>query len=265
MRRRLCSSLLLFSAVVLAAITSPASSDNGTPVIPGPVLDPGAGLPPGAELPETLPAEPGAAPRGGGEIAAVFVSVPVQLTAVFADEKVRLILEDGREIVLPRAISASGTRYASGEVEFWNKGDEARLQLHGFTYFLREEHPDDPWERARREGVTFRAVGQEPGWFLEIHDGERIHLTLDYGETTITAPISWPQVDLRTGTTTYRSPQHLSPLDLMVTIEERACYDPMNGEEFPAAVTVEFPGTGREYHGCGRRLGEPTGPARIDS
>lgn len=43
------------------------------------------------------------------------------------DERVDLILNDGRFISLPRAISASGARYAMHDesIVFWNKGDTA--------------------------------------------------------------------------------------------------------------------------------------------
>src|SRR5688572_27332616 len=32
------------------------------------------------------------------------------------------------------------------------------------------ERPD-PWREARGRGIDFRAIGQEPGWYLEIDDG----------------------------------------------------------------------------------------------
>jgi len=52
------------------------------------------------------------------------------ITAIFYpidDTRVDLTLSDGRKISLPRAISASGARYANAndEVVFWNKGDTA--------------------------------------------------------------------------------------------------------------------------------------------
>lgn len=44
-----------------------------------------------------------------------------------AQDSLRLEV-DGRVYELPRLISASGARYGSGAVTFWNKGDGARLQ-----------------------------------------------------------------------------------------------------------------------------------------
>ncbi len=188
-------------------------------------------------------------------LVAVFVSEPMRLTAIFGDGGVRLFLADGRDVFLPRAISASGARFTDGSIEFWNKGDEARLEIDGTTYLLLvEDEPVDPWLKAQRAGVDFRAVGQEPGWLVEIREGDRIHLVLDYGLTTITTPVSWPEVNSETGTVIYRTPRELSPFEIEVTVEHRTCVDSMSGEVFPDTVTVEFLGRGYVYHGCGRRL-----------
>ncbi len=47
------------------------------------------------------------------------------LTVTYTENQVALSLSDGRSIKLPQAISASGTRYAEGDIEFWNKGLDA--------------------------------------------------------------------------------------------------------------------------------------------
>lgn len=187
-----------------------------------------------------------------------FIAHEMFLTAYFDEEQVRLYLADGRVATLPQTISASGARYSDGSILFWNYGDEARLELDGFTYLLQElRDPIDPWERARRSGVNFRAIGQEPGWSLEIRDGTRIDLTLDYGDTKLTTPIFHPQIDSTTDRIIYHTRQPTSPVDLLVTITEQTCYDVMSGEEFPAAVSVVLLGNGSTYHGCGRWLAEP--------
>lgn len=188
-------------------------------------------------------------------IVAVFAAEPMRLTAIFGGGGVRLLLADGRDIFLPRAISASGARFTDGSIEFWNKGNEARFEIDGTTYLLLvEEEPVDPWLKALRAGVDLRAVGQEPGWLVEIWDGHHIHLALDYGLTTITTPVSWPEEDPETGAMVYRTPKELSPFEVQVTVEHRTCVDPMSGEVFPETVTVEFVESGYVYYGCGRRL-----------
>ncbi len=40
---------------------------------------------------------------------------------------------------------------------------------------------DSVWHRAKLRGVAFRAIGQEPGWLLEITNGTEILLVTDYG------------------------------------------------------------------------------------
>lgn len=185
----------------------------------------------------------------------LFAGEGMRLTAMFKEGAVELILSDGRSLLLPQGISASGARYTDGETLFWNKGDEAYLTLEGVEYLLRVVDPaSDPWEQARLAGVVFRAIGQEPGWLLEIEASGYIDLLLDYGETRIRTPIGSPQVDAGAGVTTYRSVAPFSPLDLTVTIEERTCYDGMSGEGFTAAVEVRFGGSGATYTGCGRPL-----------
>ena len=52
--------------------------------------------------------------------------------ATFDNEKdtVRLILSDGRDLTVPRALSASGARYANANESFvfWNKGNTAFIE-----------------------------------------------------------------------------------------------------------------------------------------
>ena len=106
----------------------------------------------------------------------------------------------------------------------------------------------DPWEDARGRGIEFRAIGQEPGWFLEIDEGRSMHLVYDYMEREATAPVPTRAVE---GTTTvYRG--STGAQSLTVTVDDRGCQDVMSGFEFPSAVTVDI--DGRILHGCGRRL-----------
>lgn len=61
------------------------------------------------------------------------------MDVTFDNEKdtVRLILSDGRDLTVPRAISASGARYANMDESFvfWNKGDSAFIEELGtMTY-----------------------------------------------------------------------------------------------------------------------------------
>jgi uncharacterized membrane protein len=123
-------------------------------------------------------------------------------------------------------------------------GDDA-----GNTYFEGSEHV---WLEARERGVTFRAVGQEPGWLLEIEGERRIRVAVDYGQDERFTPVPRPVVDSTTWTTTYRAVTEGT--DLRVSIRDEPCADTMSGERFSATVVMVLDGT--TYHGCGRSLDE---------
>jgi putative lipoprotein len=151
----------------------------------------------------------------------------------------------GRTITLPQAISASGVRYSNGTTTFWNKGNEATLEMDGATQMCRVLR--DPWQEARDRGIEFRAVGQEPGWFLEIDQEREMRLLYDYAEREARAPAPAPVTT--GGTTSYEAGR------LRVVSEERPCSDAMSGESFPRRVIVTI--DGRELRGCGRSLVSP--------
>ena len=106
---------------------------------------------------------------------------------------------------------------------------------------------EDPWEAARERGVDFRAVGQEPGWWLEI-SGRDLELAVDYGERRLT--LRDPKRELDHGHRVYRGTADGHAVE--VTLEKRRCEDAMSGETFTTTVTVEV--DGETYRGCGRTL-----------
>lgn len=61
------------------------------------------------------------------------------------------------------------------------------------------------WEEAKRRGVDFRAVGDEPGWWLEIERGERIEFVTDYGATRVYTPGPEPRIDPQARGTPYHA------------------------------------------------------------
>lgn len=108
----------------------------------------------------------------------------------------------------------------------------------------------DPWEDARRRGITFRGVGQEPGWVVEIVRGESIYFLFDYGQSSVTATMATGESGVSAGTTVYKAD---SPsFQLSVAVEDRPCVDSMSGQEFPNTVTVTFNGV--VFRGCGKPL-----------
>jgi putative lipoprotein len=97
----------------------------------------------------------------------------------------------------------------------------------------------------RLEDADFRAVGNEPGWHMDIASGEKILLITDYGENRYELPFAKP--DSSDGRSVYEitaSGHHFTSV-----IEQKPCSDSMSGRAFVATVTVTI--DGKEYTGCG--------------
>lgn len=108
-----------------------------------------------------------------------------------------------------------------------------------------------PWQAAIARGVDFRALGQEPGWSLDIdRDGRTIYAG-DYGTDTLAAPTpeSAIAIDSTAGTLILRADGR----EMRVRITRRECHDTMSGEAFTHAVALVV--DGRELSGCGRWIG----------
>jgi len=153
-----------------------------------------------------------------------------------------------RSVRLPRVASASGEKYAADDTIFWMKGPTALLQLPGReSAACEEDRPRSLREDARRRGVQYRGVGNEPGWRIEIGP-EEILVETDYGENRVMLPIP-PEVAFE-GVQNFeqRTPRH----HLRVAIEETRCLDSMTGDEFASTIKITL--DGREFRGCGDAL-----------
>jgi uncharacterized membrane protein len=97
----------------------------------------------------------------------------------------------------------------------------------------------------RLDDADFRAIGQEPGWHMDIANGEKILLVTDYGEHHYEFPFTHP--DSTTGRKSYEV--RASGHHLIAVVEEKPCNDSMSGRAFVATVSVTI--DGKEYTGCG--------------
>jgi uncharacterized membrane protein len=104
------------------------------------------------------------------------------------------------------------------------------------------------WHKAKLRGVAFRAIGQEPGWLLEITNGIEILLVTDYGEHRTSYPYVEPIVHQEERRTEFITGDD----GTIVEIRGVPCRDSMSGEEFEVSVTIKQ--TDRELQGCGRAL-----------
>ncbi len=119
-----------------------------------------------------------------------------------------------------------------------------------------QDHALAPWDGVffgLARDHDFRAVGQEPGWQLEIRKGEEIRFTYDYGKGMAVTPASRAQVDSSTGTQTYHAVAEAN--DLRVEIVPVRCTDAVSGRPFASTVTVTL--NGKTYRGCGEELATP--------
>lgn len=215
--------VLLLTALGLAACTVPAPTPTVTPAAPARVDD------------------------GGPRTVAYRCTGDGNLTARFHEGTVRLFLP-GRSVLFPLAVSASGARYAGAGGEFWDKGGQARLTLDGRQRDCVALDALDPWSEARLSGVSFRALGHEPEWLVEVRPTRGV--TFSQGLPPVSA--LWPYDRPRptdTGRVWTLSARQGS---LTVFVTPRPCRDSMSGETFPETVTVIAP-TGT-VQGCGRTL-----------
>lgn len=113
---------------------------------------------------------------------------------------------------------------------------------------LRRDEPAS-LQDARARGVDFHAVGQEPGWVVEVKEGDHITAVLDYGASTLLLPT--PEAERAAdGVMTYDATTDTDHLLLKVT--QKICIDSMSGESHSA--TVELVVNDKPYHGCGNWL-----------
>jgi len=164
------------------------------------------------------------------------------------DEQVVVHTEDDYR-VLPQVRAASGARYEDGHMLFWSKGSEASLEVGERRYSGCQLNPARaPWEEARRRGVSFRALGQEPGWVLEIQPERYMLLDADYGGLRVLMPT--PEPELTDGGERYTSVTEAHEMQVDIVLE--TCADTMSGAVYRNRVTVNL--DGRVFRGCGDAL-----------
>jgi putative lipoprotein len=153
----------------------------------------------------------------------------------------------GRYQVLSLTRSASGARYAEGDTVFWSKGELATIEYAGQRYVDCRSNPRKvPWADAARRGASFRALGNEPSWSLEIFR-DRLAMITELGARRTELPYTVSSVG---ASTTYRASG--DGRELVAVVDRTACVDTMSGETFEYAAAVTFDGA--MLHGCGRFL-----------
>ncbi len=173
-----------------------------------------------------------------------------QFTARIEGEKAWLFLQSGT-VSLPHVRAASGAKYSDGTTTFWTKAESATLERsdHVRTSCTNNRRKAI-WEDAKLRGADFRAIGNEPGWHLEISRGYGIVLVTNYGSDRYTFSLPEPTSNQEKRTTVYEVKENGHELEIV--LEGRSCADTMSDERFETTVTVTIDGS--RLNGCGRPL-----------
>ncbi|MEE8588764.1 MAG: MliC family protein [Sulfurimonadaceae bacterium] len=144
--------------------------------------------------------------------------------------------------------SASGIKYNAGNVVYWGKGYEAILEVGKKTYRCKNDGIAATWERAKLNGVAFRAIGNEPGWILEITSDKEVSFLTNLGQDKTHFEIIEKFSDYNSTEYEMRSHNNL----LHMRIENRPCQDTMVDRVYESTVYINFDGVNMK--GCGKAL-----------
>lgn len=145
------------------------------------------------------PVPPDAAPRTDPpEVGRTFVydcGIGVSFTVRTGPGELALWLPaslGGSYTILAAGPPESTERYQEGDLVVSLQGDTATLELGGQTHADCRSNPAKvPWADAARRGASFRAVGNDPAWALEIYP-EGIVLVLEPDAERIELPLGDP-------------------------------------------------------------------------
>lgn len=155
-----------------------------------------------------------------------------------------------RRMTLAREPAETGSRYADDETLFQTRGGEATIEVDAsIRSGCRGQDAADPWQEAALRGVDLRALGQEPGWSVEVVQGEWLRI-VQAGETGMLVAPEPARERTGSGATVYTGEVDGQRLRLRLT--ESTCTDSMSGESHPLTATLTL--DDRQLRGCARRL-----------
>ena len=157
-------------------------------------------------------------------------------------------LKDGSHTLKPNLV-ASGFHYSLGKISLQGKGDHAYFYDGSQRYKCQIDRRKSLWEDARYRGADFIAVGNEPGWKLELsRKGDMLYVG-DYG--TVSFRVATPKPSQ-----TNKGPLVFAARDaahsLWLSIEDKPCVDTMQGDRFDVSVSLVV--DGKPLAGCGMIL-----------
>ncbi len=155
----------------------------------------------------------------------------------------------GRSLGLTSVASAQGSRYEDDLGNALSRIDDVfSLSLAGQPAVACSavESPS-PWTEAASRQVAFRAVGNEPGWQVEVGMGQTpsLRAELDYGSRVVEVARAQTVGLGYAGTAEDGS-------SVKLEVERTPCQDGMSGESFEARARLTV--DARAYQGCGAFL-----------
>ena len=157
-----------------------------------------------------------------------------------------IFLPEGTINLPPSAVGSANAYFGDG-IELRIVGDAATLKKGGSrTLNCQNDRAAAIWEHAKLNGADFRAVGNEPGWHLEILEGSRIVLVSDYGASRTEMALPEPDTDPVTRVSVWNTDE------LRLEVSGERCIDSMSGVTFEAKVVVTW--RGQVLRGCGKAL-----------
>ena len=144
--------------------------------------------------------------------------------------------------------SASGEKYSIGNIVYWSKGYEATLDDGEKRYQCKNDGIAATFERAKLSGVAFRAIGNEPGWILEVTSDREVLFLTNLGQDKTHFEVTEKFSDY--SSTEYE--MHSNHNVLHVRIENRRCQDTMVERTYESTVYINFDGV--NMIGCGKAL-----------
>ena len=173
------------------------------------------------------------------------------LRNLFREHAIAIDFHEGTQR-LDQVVSASGARYANaGEtIVFWTKGATATLQRAGAPAFACTElRAESLREDARLRGVVYRALGNEPGWTLEVGPGGRLEWNTNYGQDRYSFDGAIEAAGGDAATRTFTATQGEQSVEVKIRAEP--CTDDA-GVAYELAATIES--AGGALRGCATRL-----------
>jgi membrane-bound inhibitor of C-type lysozyme len=156
-----------------------------------------------------------------------------------------------RTVFLSQVEAASGARYEESGIMAWTQADSAVFGFDGVRVTnCRLDRQASVWEAAKLDGVDFRAVGNKPGWVLEISERKKISLRYNNGQLVVEATATRMSTNQGARQTVFEAKSDSG--DLRVTLNGDVCLDSISGEAFETTVLVEVGDT--SLPGCGRAL-----------